>query len=333
MKTPKIYHSYFPQIDLLKGFAIISVVIQHSVTKNQLSQTFSQFHIWQAVPIFFIVMGFTSMIYFSHKKINIRSFDWSNYLGGRYRRILIPYLIIFFISLLYGIYHNKYYFGLGYFIGLLPVSGPGAYFNSIIFQYILISPFIYFLYQKSPKYMLIALFSIDILFELIAPHISIFVNDSRFYSASIFRYFSAIALGYYISNEYIKHGSIKLMSNKNKFILIGFLISIIYLFLAIFSKQPFPLFFEQWRTQNPLGFFYPLLIIIFALNSTFKAYENKIVYNFILEIGKASYHIFLVQILFFGFKLGFTGNLAIFENLFFVLTIGWVFYYYHNKIL
>ena len=332
MNTSKMHHSYIPQIDLLKGVAIISVIIQHSVTKNQLSQTLSQFHIWQAIPIFFIVMGFTSMIYFSQKKINIRSFDWSNYLAGRYTRILIPYLIIFFISLLYGIYHNKYYFGLGYFIGLLPVSGPGAYFNSILFQYIFISPFIYFFYQKSPKYMLIALFSMDILFELIAPHISIFVNDSRFYSASIFRYFSAIALGYYISDEYIKHKSIKIMGNKNKFILIGFLISVIYLFLAIFSKQPFPLFFEQWRTQNPLGFFYPLLIIIIILNSNFQTYENKIVYNFILEIGKASYHIFLVQILFFGFKLGFTGSFAIFENLFFVLIIGWAFYYLQNNI-
>ncbi|MFZ3385362.1 MAG: acyltransferase family protein, partial [Candidatus Methanoperedens sp.] len=113
MNTSKMHHSYIPQIDLLKGVAIISVIIQHSVTKNQLSQTLSQFHIWQAIPIFFIVMGFTSMIYFSQKKINIMSFDWSNYLAGRYTRILIPYLIIFFISLLYGIYHNKYYFGLG----------------------------------------------------------------------------------------------------------------------------------------------------------------------------------------------------------------------------
>ena len=80
MKTSKKHQSYIPQIDLLKGAAIISVVIQHSVTKNQLSQTFSQFHIWQAIPIFFIIMGLTSRIYFSQKN-NIRSFDWSNYLA------------------------------------------------------------------------------------------------------------------------------------------------------------------------------------------------------------------------------------------------------------
>jgi len=340
-----INSTYFPQIDLLKGFAIVSVILLHTIPSSLLIKTFSQFYIWQAVPIFFILMGFTSMLSFSHKKFNnIKSFYWENYLIGKFRRIFVPFLITFFVSLLFGIYSGKYYIGFGYFIGFLPVTGPGNYFVFMLFQYIFIAPFIYLFYQKQPKIMLITFFLIDISFQLITPYISIFNNNPYLYSANILRYFSAIALGFYICDDFMKNGYVKIMSRKNEFMLIGFCISIIYLFLARFTWQPFPLFPELWGFQNVLSFFYPLLIIIFVLNSNFSNYKSNIIYKICLEIGKASYHIFLVQILFFGFGLSFValitkdnlliiGPIAIFANLILVLTIGLGFYSFQRKIL
>ena len=336
--------TYLPQVDLLKGFAIISVILLHTLSLDLLIITFSQFHIWQAVPFFFILMGFTSMLSFNHKKFKFNNNYWRNYLKGRFRRIFIPFLITFFASVLFGIYNGEYYIGYGYFIGVLPVSGPGNFFVTILFQYIFIAPFIYLLYQISPKLMLVTFFSIDILFQLIAPNSSIFNNYPYLYSASIFRYFSAIALGFYISEDYIKNGSVKIMSEKNKFILIGLCVSIIYLFLSRFTQQPFPLFLEMWGSQNVLSFFYPLAIIIFILNHNFIKYAGSNIYDIVLKIGKASYHIFLVQILWFGFGLSFVklitednllimGPIAIFSNIICVSLIGWGFYSLHEKIL
>lgn len=335
--------TYFPNIDLLKGLAILSVILLHTVSKSVLIKTFSQFHIWQAVPVFFILMGFTSMLSFSHKKFyDIRTFYWRQYLIKRLKRIFVPFLIIFFVSLLFGIYNGKYYIGLGYVIGFLPVTGPGNYFITILFQYIFIAPFIYLLCQVSPKIMLITLFSINILFELIAPHISIFNDIPYLYGANILRYFSAIALGFYICDDFLKNGYVKIMSKNNKFILIGFFISIIYLFLAIFTRQPFPLFTDLKGSQNILSFFYPLVIIIFILNADFRKYKSNIIYKHCLEIGKVSYHIFLVQILWFGFGLSFValitkdnliimGPIAIFANLIFIIIIGLEFYSLQKK--
>lgn len=336
--------TYFPQIDLLKAFAIASVILLHTVPLNLLIKTFSQFHVGQAVSIFFILMGFTTLLSFRHNKFNIfRTFYWKDYLNGRLKRIIVPFLITFFVSLLFGIYIGKYYIGLNYFIGHLPVSGPGNYFITMVFQYVFIAPFIYLLYQISPKFMLITLFSIEFLFQLIVPHISIFTNNPYLYNANILRGFSALALGFYICDDFMKKGSIDIMSKKNKFILIGFFISIIYLFLAQFTRQPFPLFSESWAYQNLLSFFYPLIIIIFVLNTNFNKYQSNIIYKFCLQIGKASYHIFLVQLLWFGFGLSLValitkdnllimGPIAIFANLTFCIGIGLGFYSFQTKI-
>lgn len=291
-----------------------------------------------------ILMGFTSMLSFNHKKFISNNNYWRNYLIGRFRRLFIPFLITFFVSLLFGIYIGEYYIGLGNFIGFLPVSGPGNFFITMLFQYIFIAPFIYRLHQISPKFMLVTFFSIDILFQLIAPNISIFNIYPYLYSANILRYFSAIALGFYIFDDYIKNGSVKIMNDKNKFILIGLCVSIIYLFLSRFTQQPFPLFLEMWGSQNVLSFFYPLVIVIFILNHNFSKYEDNNIYKILLKMGKASYHIFLVQILWFGFGLSFMklitgdnflimGPIAIFSNIIFISLIGWGFYSLQNKIL
>ncbi len=68
----------------------------------------STFHIWQAIPVFIILMGLTSGISFDRKQMyTIRQFYSIKFLMERCWRILFTFLIIFFISLLYGISHGK----------------------------------------------------------------------------------------------------------------------------------------------------------------------------------------------------------------------------------
>ena len=111
--------------------------------------------------------------------------------------------------------------------------------------------------------------------------------------------------------------------------------------MARFKRQPFFLFSEAWGFQNVISFFYPLLLIVIMLK-IFPEKTDNIVLNSLATIGKASYHIFLIQILFFGFSLSFVrfvnyddlcimGPIAILANVIFTIILGFVFYYFEKS--
>ena len=52
-------------LDYLKAYAIIAVLFLHLLPYNYLIKTFAQFHIWQAVPIFVLLMGYTFTLSFN----------------------------------------------------------------------------------------------------------------------------------------------------------------------------------------------------------------------------------------------------------------------------
>lgn len=334
---------YFFQIDLIKGLAIISVILAHSLPIYILIIVFWQFHIFQVVSIFFIAMAITSGISFNFKWFKKNNkYDLKSYFLNRFNRIIVPFMIIFIISLIWGILNKKFYFGDLILIGYLPVSGPGNYFITLIFQFILIFPLIFYFHNNLPKLTLIILFLIDLLFELVAPHISIFIDEPYLYSACIFRYFSAIGLGLYVSNDLIESKKLNVMKKKYIFILMGFPISVIYIFMVSFTQQPFPLFFDLWNSQNIIAVFYPLMLIIVMFN-LFPEKAKNIIYKLLSMIGKASYHIYLVQILFFGFGFSFMkivnknnfiiiAPIAIVLNISLATFLGLIFYYLENNL-
>ena len=43
------------ELDFIKGFAILSVILLHTLNRSMLYETYSYFHIWQAVLLFVFV--------------------------------------------------------------------------------------------------------------------------------------------------------------------------------------------------------------------------------------------------------------------------------------
>lgn len=334
---------YFPQLDLIKGVAIISVILLHTLPRNILVAIFAHFHIWQAVPVFFILIGITLAISYSRREAGkIGQIYSKSYFLSRVERVVIPFIIIFLVSLTFGICRGDFYVGWLYILGRLPVIGNGNYFVSILLQYILIAPLIYFFYRKSPWASIATLFLIELVFQLLTPYISAFHQTKYLYSSCIFRYFSAIAIGLHISDDLLTKGRINLLARKNMFILVGFPVSIAYLIMARTTAQPFPLFWDQSNFQNLISFSYPAVLIAVIMNWRFQHLNSRF-FKAIMAVGKASYHIFLVQILFFGFGLSLIrfvtienyliwGPLAIILNLLINLIAGLLFYFAQNSI-
>lgn len=260
------------QIDLLKGIAIICVILMHTVTRSVMASVFSQifvvlplampgpfdiilnFTIDQAVPIFLVLIGW-----------NLHVTDAKSYIIKRLKRILLPGAPVFAISYIFG------------------VHGPGEYFVYILLGLAILAPAMVFLYRRNPLVLLITTFIINFWFsyKFLLPS-SYFQYQFDLDALEAFRGIFAVALGMY------------LRSYSPKFLLWTVPISVLVL---VFSKTMINF---GW---NALTFFYPAFIVVAVLNSNIK--------NPFLEItGRASYHIFLFQMLYFGFGYSLSQHLS-----------------------
>jgi hypothetical protein len=225
------------------------------------------------------------------------------YFEMRFMRIVFPVIIIAVFSVVLGLlFKHNLYFGILTFIGRIPFegfgNGWGNYFVSILIEFIIIFPFLYVLYLKSPKMMLIVTFILNLIFELFSYHSTIFYDNSYVYKASIFRYLFVMALGLWVMDKVDDSTKLLQFLLKYKFVLIGFILSVTYLLSNAFYKWIFPYFLPSWQPQNIFSAFYPLILCVIGIIYLPKLSSNKIM-NFIAYIGKASYHIFLMQIIYF----------------------------------
>ena len=158
--------SHLLQIDLIKGLAIISVIITHSLPAFMLIRGFTNFYVWEAVPIFIVLMGVNAGM--SFKRRGFSAFKISvlkPYFISRFERIVFPFALFSFLLIVAGALlfaftgKNILYIGPTLITGVLPTgSGPGNYFVTLLFQFILVFPLVYWCYRKNPTLTVAACF-------------------------------------------------------------------------------------------------------------------------------------------------------------------------------
>jgi hypothetical protein len=304
---------YYLQIDILKCIAILSVIIVHTIDlRNNLDlpvwiSLMIAFSLAQAIPIFFILMGRNAGASFERKRwFEIRKLYSKTYFITRFYRLIVPLIITFIVSFFLGLYLNKIYLGILNLIGYFPLTGYGNYFISIILQYILVFPLLYFFYKKNSKITIIFTILISIVFEVVSTVIPILQGNSYLYQACILRYIFALVLGLWLVDNFDNRLSLL----RNKYIILGLLISISYIVMNSVYSFKISFFTPYWQPENFLAFFYPLIFCAIGMRYLPSKKTNLIVKTAAF-IGKASYHIFLVQILFTGIELALGGYLII----------------------
>lgn len=271
------------KIDYLKGISIISVILIHSVPKRALNLSLAQLHIWNAVPIFIILMSFTTYISLSKCYPNVYT---KNFFIKRFKRIILPLIPVFLLTLILGWFLKQdIYLGIETLVCHMPLTGKGNYYITLTIFYTIISPLLFKLYKKYSYKAVTLSFLGNILFELLAKHF--LYNNDYLYSAYIFRYLFLIFLGFHLFETLTNDKKL------NKYICFGFLISFTYLCLCSNNNFSIPFFIDTWKRQLFISAFYPI-VLVYAF---FKFIPEKL--DFLIPIGKASYHIFLTQMVFF----------------------------------
>lgn len=288
----------YVQIDIIKGLAIIAVIILHTIPENLASNPLSIFTLEQAVPVFFVIMGLNAAMSFKRRGyITLGQMYNKKYIESRFERLFYPFIVIFLLSIILGFLLKKnIYIGVLNLLGYLPLIGPGNYFISITFQFVFVFPILYYLYKRNPKFLLILSFVLSFVFEVLANQIPVLKNNPYLYSACSLRYLFIMALGVWTVDNFDTNNLRALL--KRKFILMGLSVSVVYMMAVSVFNWNFIYFQSVWQPQNVLSFFYPLTLCLIGLRYL-PSVAGKI-YGLIGFIGRASYHIFLVQIIFFG---------------------------------
>lgn len=274
MKVPRL-----PQIDILKGLAIIGVVILHTTPTAIQEQLWFTFYLSQSIPIFLILLGLNQAASLARAPHPL------DYYQKQAIRLLPAYVLMFILSLVIGA--GSLRLNRSLLLGRLPVAGPGNYFVSLLFQSMLLFPLLYRLYRQHPKLTVILCFGAEYIFQAITNHFPF-----PFMSYLLIGYLSSIGLGIWL-NEHKDH-----LGNPPQIWWLGAL-SLFYLLVRKLGLVHPPLFFPNWPTQNIFSVFYPLILVIIGIKYLPGTVSNG-VSSTIALIGKASYHIFLFQIVYFA---------------------------------
>lgn len=290
---------YFPEIDLVKTIAIISVILLHTIPSLFLYRIYAPFHIWQAIPLFMLLAGITSTL--SVERFGKIGISYLKKSSLKYmRRIIFPFTLVWlveiFIIILFGEISLLDIF-YSYFAGGI---GPGSYFTPLFIQHILFFPILYYFIIKIKKinvyFQLIFFFFVSLLIDWLTFRMG--VSDGL-YRLLYVRYLFAVVLGIYIWKY-------KNSISKKAFV-IPCILSICYIYLIAYLNWIPPFHHPSWIFQHAPCYFYTvfLVFLLWKIPIIYRVLSEKInlkisnTFHLILIIGKASYHIYLAQMVYF----------------------------------
>lgn len=274
------------EIDFIKGCAILSVLLLHSLSNGVRTLIYSEVHIAQAVPIFIAVTFYLSFINLQKCSNYIKYWFAKRRIKSLFRRIVFPVfamnIAMIVIMLAFG---YKYLI-----INLLRSGGggPGSYYLWIYLQLWLLMPVIYKMFNAKHKYQgIVLILIVSILCNILC---SVLRFPPNIYRLLCVRYLflSAIAWVWIYRMQF------------NRFLIYGLSVcSLVYLeFIAGSDPQPF-VYEGGWSSQNyPIYFWtYSLIIGLLYLYSKIKHLKIR---RLICWMGCNSWEIFVMQMFVFG---------------------------------
>ena len=288
-----------PQIDALKGLAIVGVMVQHAFTSGGLSSVWDTLYVGQAVPVFFVLMGLNAAASASRRGTSsLRGLYGLRYWAGRFDRLLVPFLALWPLALVAGLVAHESHIGPLALIGVYPLTAaPGNYFVTIMLEFAVVFPAVFWCFSRRPVTTTVILLAADIAFELAAGHISAFATNSTaeyIYEAAIPKYAVFIVAGMWLAH---------IPLNRRVWLGTAVLAAVGAGYLVLLHERPgdFSWLVPSFsRSTNFISCFYAILITIVGIRALPAGRRRLPGWTVIEQLGKASYHIFLVQIVWFG---------------------------------
>lgn len=310
-------------IDVIKGLAILSVICLHSLSVHTLYGIAALFHLWQAVPVFIFLMGRNAASSLERRgRRSVRELYSQEYLASRFDRSYVPFLLAFLATVVVTIitrtaHDDARTIIAGLLVGTLPIDGPGNYFISFVFEFAMVFPLVFWGLRRWPVATLLVCLAIELAFNLLARGIGVLEKHPYIYDVCLARYLFLLALGGLL----IRIPARRLLAAR--WLWLGTLVSATYLGLNSIEASTGPLGASDWA---PLSVFYTIFIVVLGI-SRFPSVARGWLPLGVAGLGRASYHIFLVQIIWFGLAVWPLNSVpALLGNLAVTLAAGVMFY-------
>lgn len=285
-------------IDMLKGLAIICVILSHvQLTGAERLALLAPFWMWMAVPVFMVLIGFNYAS--SAEKVLQQHAQWfeRDFFIRKLTRYLYPFLIAEMVEICWMLYRKVPLHSMIRSV-LSGGCGPGGYYNSMLFQLLVLFPLLYSAMQRR-RQMLWGLILLNLGYELICTLLK--VSDA-FYRLCIFRYIGALAVGIAVWQH---RDMLMEKSRENRSLLpeTMTLMGIVFLYATCYGGYQRVLFLK-WHNTSLYSI--PLAFGIIVLTMRCETSVSRFVLNLLTPLrylGKASYHVFLTQMIYFNFPL------------------------------
>ncbi len=275
-------------LDLIKGISIILVLSIHFVMRQGIKQELlAPFWLKGGVPLFIIVSGIT----------HSRSLYSVNHMEKAYgiSRILkqitaysVPFAIFYiYYTIKAGLSGYSFIEWILGFINGGP--GMGGYYYPLMIQMVFIFPVIFWTIKKYSKIGLLIFFIINFCYQIVQMSYSIGIET---YRLVLFRYIFLLAYGAYFYKQFIDNSQYKIMWSVYS---VAFILGLGFIYYVDYSGYT-PLFIPDFVDTSYIAGFYWISVfcLIFILG---KGIRFRILEYF----GRASWHIYLIQMLFWKF--------------------------------
>lgn len=207
----------------------------------------------------------------------------SSFLVPKIFRYVVPFLITIFVEFVFSLLTNN--FNFSFLLGVIRGGfGPGSYYFPVMIQFVFVYPIIYFFIKEKDKKGFFICIALNILYEFFQR--TYFITEEC-YRLLIFRYISVIAFGSFLAN---KESFFNLWEK-----ILSLCIGVGFIFLISYTSYK-PKIIAFWTGTSFLATLYILPICDFLIN---KCAEIRI--QPLEWLGKASFNIFLVQMVYFNY--------------------------------
>lgn len=312
----------YNSIDLAKGVCILFVVVTHYAWKGaeRLKYLFP-FWIGMAVPVFMVISGYVYTKSFRKNQIFSLGSAYSiDNILGKIIRYSVPFAMAFFVEeaavFLSGGHHS-----IGRIVTtfLRGGAGPGSYYYPLMIQFIFFFPVIFMIIRKYDFKGLVLCGVINFIYEVLK---YVYRMNVECYRLLLFRYTLLIAYGCYLAmGNYVRHKKLSVLCLA---VGTGYIVATRYMGYS----PPITNFWTQTSIWACL-FIIPLLGPLIINNASNRVLET---------VGKASYDIFLVQMVYYYKASGFVyahveaRALQLLINFVVCVSVGLLFHYVETPI-
>ena len=271
-------------LDVYKGICILFIIItHHNWTNEQRLHLLFPFWIDMAVPVFMVITGYVYADSSTKNKITFFDSYHPRHILMKWMRYTLPFFPVWMLGVVGRILGKGRQFTLaGLVVDFMEGGiGPGSYYYPVLLQIVLATPIIIWIINRFKEKGLMGLFIFNLIFE----YVKFGMNMSpELYRLCMLRYVFILSFGCYLFKTGHTHKKIYYFAGG-----MGFSFIVYYVFLGHIHS-----FINMWTSTSVIAVLYILPLLEGIIDNT------KVKNVFLERLGKASYEIFLVQMIFYA---------------------------------